>query len=64
MSIGIFGTIGSHDASLHNFLSKGCLSKQDGGPIQIDLGSETKRKSLIRIVENTQQEKLRECQVG
>lgn len=60
MSIGIFGTIGSHDASLHNFLS----SKQDGGPIQIDLGSETKRKSLIRIVENTHQEKLRKCQVG
>ncbi|CAC5385478.1 unnamed protein product [Mytilus coruscus] len=60
-----FGTIGSHDASLPNFISEGCLSKLDDGSIQIDLGSETfiqDRKSLITIEENTLNEKLRECQ--
>ncbi|CAC5398138.1 unnamed protein product [Mytilus coruscus] len=60
-----FETIGRHDASLPNFISKGCLSKLDDGSIQIELGSETfiqDQKSLITIEENILKEKLRECQ--
>ncbi|VDH95105.1 Hypothetical predicted protein [Mytilus galloprovincialis] len=56
-----FETIGYHDASLPNFISRGCLSKLDDEYIQIELGSNTfiqDQKSLITIEENTLKETM------